>query len=255
VKLNRGYGADGKVTVKPELVFHTPSWDAQVLRDAGHNHMSIENSVAIYGNTVYFANSGGLVQGWDISGLKQGGKPERVFRFWTGDDTDASVVVDETGALYVGSEYELGNARSKAVGQMMKLDPKGPDDPVVWKVDDQSTRPAGIWGTPALFKDIAIFDTTGGDVLGIDRATGAVRWRFRLPGGETWQSPVIIDGVLVIGDCTGTMRGYDASDTTAAPKPLWNVFVGGCIESTPSVWKGTLYFGTRSGAVHALGPP
>src|SRR5207244_11305550 len=113
-----------------------------------------------------------------------------------------------------------------------------PDNPQVWKVDDHSYVPGGIRGTPALYKDIAIFDTNGGDVLGIDRGTGAVRWRFHLPGGETWQSPVIVDGVLVIGDCTGTMRGYDVTDTTTTPKPLWNFFVGGCIESTPAVWKG-----------------
>ena len=34
--------------------------------------MSIENSVAISGDTVYFANSGGLVQGWDMSRPRAG---------------------------------------------------------------------------------------------------------------------------------------------------------------------------------------
>ena len=56
----------------PQLVFHAPGWDDELLRDIGDQDVSIENSVAISGNTVYFANSGGLVQGWDISGLKQG---------------------------------------------------------------------------------------------------------------------------------------------------------------------------------------
>ena len=28
--------------------------------------------------------------------------------------------------------------------------------------------------------------------------------------------------------------------------------LGGCIESTPAVWKGRIYVGTRAGAVHAL---
>ena len=254
VKLNRGYDANGKVTVAPKLVFNTPGWDDQLLRDLGDRQVSIENSVAIHGDTVYFANSGGLVQGWDLSGLKNGQPPKRVFRFWTGDDTDASIVIDESGALYVGSEYERGNARSKQVGQMMKLDPKRPDNPLVWKVDDQGGRPAGIWGTPALYKDIAIFDTTGGDVLGIDRMTGAVRWKLHVPGNETWQSPVVVDGVLLIGDCLGTMRAWDVSDTSAQPTPLWTLNVGGCIEATPAVWKGTMYFGTRAGAIHAFGP-
>jgi len=252
VKLNRGYGPDGKVTVNPQLVFHTPSWDEQLLKDFGGTAMSIENSVAVYRDTVYFANSAGLVQGWDLSGLKEGRAPTRTFRFWTGDDTDASIVIDAEGFLYVGSEFETGNARSKAVGQMLKLDPSKPDNPVVWSVKDQGSKPAGIWGTPALYKDIAVYDTTGGDVLGIDRATGAVRWRFHVPGGETWQSPVVVDDTLFIGDCLGTMRAYDVADTHADPRLLWELKIGGCIESTPAVWKGVMYFGTRAGAIHAL---
>lgn len=252
VKLNRGYDAAGKVTVAPQLVFNTPGWDDQLLRDVGHQNVSIENSVAIVRNVVYFANSGGLVQGWDLSGLKQGRAPTRVFRFWTGDDTDASIVADEQGMLYVGSEYEKGSARSKEVGQMMKLDPSKPDDPLVWKLDDRPRVPAGVWGTPALFKDLVIYDTTGGDVHGVDRATGAVRWTFHLPSGQVWQSPVVVDGVLVIGDCLGDLHAYDVADTTKPPTRLWTMKVGGCIESTPAVWKGRMYLGTRAGAFHAL---
>lgn len=252
VKLNRGYDAAGKVTVAPKLVFNAPGWDDQLLKDIGHGNVSIENSVAIVGDTVYFANSGGLVQGWDIGGLKAGRAPTRVFRFWTGDDTDATIVADEQGMLYVGSEYEKASARSKEVGQMMKLDPSKPDNPLVWKLDDRPRTPAGVWGTPALYKDIAIFDTTGGDVHGVDRATGTVRWTFHLPSGQVWQSPVVIDGVLVIGDCLGDLHAYDVSDTTKPPTELWTMKVGGCIESTPAVWKGRMYFGTRAGAFHAL---
>ena len=61
-------GADGLVTVKPQLIFHAPGWDDQLIAAVG-SEVSIENSVAVSGNTLYFANSGGLVQGWDISTL------------------------------------------------------------------------------------------------------------------------------------------------------------------------------------------
>jgi outer membrane protein assembly factor BamB len=254
VKLNRAYGADGKVTVDPQLVFNAPGWDDELLAAIGDKDVSIENSVAIHGNTVYFANSGGLVQGWDISGLADGQDPTRTFRFWTGDDTDASVVVDEQGMLYVGSEYERGNQRSKDMGQMMKLDPSKPDDPLVWKLDDRDVNPAGIWGTPALHDDIAIFDTNGGNVIAVDRATGAERWRFKLPG-PTWQSPVVVDDILLIGDCNGFMHAYDVADTTVLPPQLWQIEIGGCIESTPAVWNGRMYFGTRAGGFHAVGLP
>jgi outer membrane protein assembly factor BamB len=80
-----------------------------------------------------------------------------------------------------------------------------------------------------------------------------VRWTFHLPSGQVRQSPVVIDGVLVIGDCRGDLRAYDISDTAKQPTPLWTVSLGGCIESTPAVWKGRMYFGTRAGAIHAIG--
>ena len=123
IKLNRSYDPSGLATVDPELVFSAPGYDDDLLFKVGSN-VSIENSVAISENTVYFANSGGLVQGWDITDLKSGEDPERTFRYWVGDDVDASVVVDEEGFLYVGVEYERGLSRSFEVGQIIKLDPR-----------------------------------------------------------------------------------------------------------------------------------
>ena len=97
--------------------------------------MSIESSVAFRDGVAYFANSGGLVQGWDLSRVLRGGtKAERVFRFWTGEDTDASVVIDEQGFLYVASELERFTDRAAEVGQLMKLDPRRPNDPLVWSL-------------------------------------------------------------------------------------------------------------------------
>ncbi len=253
VKLNRGY-QDGHVTINPEIIWKQPSWDEQLRSDFGATQFSVEGGASIYDNTLYFSNSAGLVQGWDISGLKDGVMPTQVFRFWTGDDTDASVVVDEDGFLYVGSQYEKHNARSQQIGQMMKLDPRKPDDPLVWSQKDQHGK-SGVWGTPALYKDIVIYDLMQGDVVGLDRATGEERWRFHTPGGETWQSPSVVDGVLIIGDCSGYLHAYDVSDTHAAPVELWTIRAGGCVESSPAIWKGRLYFGTRNGTFISLQAP
>jgi outer membrane protein assembly factor BamB len=257
VKLNRAMGPDGLVTVAPEMVFHAPGWDDELLKAIGDDDVSIENSVAIYEDTVYFANSGGLVQGWDVSGLHEGtlvsGKePERVFRFWTGDDTDASVVVDEQGFLYVGSEWERHTGRSQEVGQIMKLDPRKPDDPLVWSIKDMGANPAGVWATPALDRDVVYFATNGGELIAVDRETGEVRWTKQL-AGPTWQSPVVVDGVLLEGDCGGTLHAFDVRDTHVAPPQLWSLKIGGCLESTPTVWKGRIYVGSRSGYFQAMG--
>jgi hypothetical protein len=252
VKLNRGYDADGMVTVDPQVVFTTEAWDEQLLRDVGDNNVSVESSVTITGDVVYFANSGGLVQGYDLTGLAEGATPERVFRFWTGDDTDATVVADEEGYLYVASEYERGNARARELGQVFKLDPRNPDDPIVWSVEAHSGIDTGVWATPGLWRDLVIVPTDDGRVLGLDRATGAERWVLRLPG-PLWSSPAIVDDVLIQGDCQGVLHAFDLGDGTAAPTERWSVELGGCIESTPAVWEGRVYVGTRAGSFFAVG--
>jgi hypothetical protein len=251
VKLNRGYGGDGLVTVDPELVFNTPGWDDELIAEVGGN-VSIENSVAVSGDVVYFANSGGLIQGWDISGLKSGIDPTRVFRFWTGDDTDATLVIDDEGMIYAGVEYERGNARSQEVGQIIKLDPSKPDDPQVWGVAQRPRLDSGIWATPGLYEDLLIVPTNSGDVLGLDTATGEERWRVELVG-PTWSSPVIVDGIWIQGDCDGVLYAFDITDTKAEPVPLWEIELGGCIESTPALWRGQIVVGTRAGFIYALG--
>jgi outer membrane protein assembly factor BamB len=100
--------------------------------------------------------------------------------------------------------------------------------------------------------ELVIAPTNGGQLLGIDRASGEVRWSKQLPG-PTWSSPVVVDGVLVQGDCDGVLHGFDLSDPGIEPPELWSVELGGCIESTPAVWKGRIYVGTRGGFVHAVG--
>jgi outer membrane protein assembly factor BamB len=254
VKLNRSYGPDGLVRVDPQLVFNTPGWDEQLLADLGDRQVSIETSVAVHDGVVYFTNSGGLVQGWDVSGLDEGTAPAQVFRFWTGDDTDATIVIDEEGYLYVASEYERGNARSEEIGQLVKLDPRNPANPVVWSVANRDHRPGGFWATPALHDGVIIVPDDAGYVRGWDMATGAELWEFRLVG-PTWQSPVVVDDVLLQGDCDGVLHAYDVSDPRVLPPELWQVNLGGCIESTPAVWNGRIFVGTRGGRFFAVGDP
>lgn len=266
VKLNRAMGDDGKVTIDPEIVFTARTWDDQLTADlAGSgsrvNDVSVENSLAISGDTVYFANSGGLVQGWDISGLKEGRDPERVFRFWAGDDIDASIVVDDEGMLYVGQEHERASsrARNEEVGQLFKLDPSKPDDPLVWKVMDMDVMPSGVWATPSVVDGVVIAPLNSGRIVGVDRMDGEVLWEKQLLG-PTWSSPVIVDDVWIQGDCAseergGLLRGFDYSDPRVEPEELWSVELEGCIESTPAVFKGRIFVGARGGKFYAIGDP
>ncbi len=254
VKLNRDYDENGLVTVSPELVWNAPGWDDQQLADLGDDEVSIENSVAISGNTLYFSNSGGLVQGWDIAGLADGATPERIFRFWAGEDMDASLVIDEEGFIYGGVEYEKGRARGQEVGQLLKLDPRNPEDPVVWSISDGDLIKSGAWATPALHGDMVYAAFNSGRVIGVDRETGEIVWEKNL-GSQTWQSPVVVDDVLLMGDCQGVLHAYDVSNPAVDPPELWSVQLSGCIESTPAVWHGRIYVGARGGLFYAIGDP
>lgn len=257
-KLNRSYGADGKVAVAPKLVFDAAGWDDQLLKDVGDRDVSIEDSLTIVGNTVWFANSGGLVQGWDISGLANGTAPTRIFRFWTGDDTDATVTVDDEGFLYVASEFQRGNERAKVVGQLMKLDPRKPDNPLVWSIKDQGYKgfegASGFWSTPAIAGPDLIAATAGGRLLSVDRQSGAIRWTKRLPG-PLLSSPVVVDGTLLQADCGGVLHAYALDDPSVEPSERWSVNVGGCLEATPTVWKGWIFQGSRDGYVVGISDP
>ena len=257
IRLHRGYDDEGLVTVDPEVVLAVPGFDDELLASLGDREVSIENSVAYHDGVAYFANSGGLVQGWDISDVLAGGtEAERVFRFWTGDDTDASVVVDQQGYLYVASELQRFTARSAQVGQLMKLDPRNPDDPVVWskRLDEIGDGGlGGIWATPALWRGLLFVGTNAGDLLAVDRTTGVTFWRIHL-GGPVWSSPVPIGDVLLQGDCQGYLHAYDLSgDLRKRPPELWSLRLNGCVESTPSVWKGRIWVGTRGGAIYGIG--
>jgi outer membrane protein assembly factor BamB len=256
IRLNRGYDERGLVTVRPKIVATVPGFDDQLLADLPDSDVSIESSVAFFDGVVYFANSGGLVQGWDVSKILDGGtKLRRVFRFWTGDDTDASVVVDEEGMLYVASELERYDARSAEVGQLMKLDPSRPSDPLVWSIpviERGAEGAGGLWATPAIDGDMLYAATNYGDLLGLERDTGHEVWRIHL-AGPTWSSPVPVDGVLLEGDCGGTLHAFDISRPHREPPELWSLSLGSCIESTPSVLEGMIWVGTRGGGVYGIG--
>lgn len=252
VKLNRAYNADGMVTVDPELLAVEPGWDDELLAAVGSN-VSIENSVAVAGSIVYFSNSGGLVQGWDLAGLADGLPPVRVFRWWAGDDVDASIVIDDEAMLYVGVEYERGNDRSREVGQLIKLDPSR-DDPLIWSIADRGRLPAGIWATPAVTDELVVASTDTGRLIAVDRETGEILWEKRSPL-PLWSSQVVVDDVLIQADCEGWVRAYDLTEPRKDPPLLWEVELGGCIESTPVVWKGRIWVGTRAGRFHLIADP
>lgn len=254
IKLNRSYDAAGLVQVAPEVVFTTPVWDDEVLAANGDQHASVESSIAVHGDTAYFGTSAGLIWGYDLSPLRKGLDPTPAFRFYTAGDNDPTPVVDEDGMLYVAGEFDRDLPRAREVGQLTKLDPSNTVNPIVWAFQDTTNLGSGIYGTPAIVGDTVVVATDGGRLLGIDRASGALKWERKMDG-PLWGSPVIVDDVLLLGDCKGFFHAFDVSNPDVAPPEMWSIELGSCIEATPAVWDGRIYIGTRGGHLFVLGDP
>ncbi len=259
IKLNRGYDGDGKVSVKPEVVVDFEGFTEELFEATGDREVSIENSPALYKDRVYFSNSGGLVWGLDISGLRRGDyKPKVVLKWWAGDDVDASIVVDEDGMLYVASELQRFKPRALENGQIMKLNPYKPADPLVWSVkvppDNNDDNLGGCWATPALHGTMLYEPTHPGSLLGIDKRNGKVVWRKSFTW-HAWGSPSVLDDVLIVPDTNGRIHAYDVSNPAKNPPVLWTISVpsGAAIESTPVLWRGRIYVGSRDGKFYCFG--
>ena len=219
----------------------------------------------MFGSTLYFANSGGLIQGWDLSTIEESA-PKQVFRFWAGDDIDSTLTIDEQGMLYGGLErdrlvssggekYRAANERADTVGSIFKINPNikpTPDQPfapLVWSVSDSE----GVWSTLAVHKGIVYATTQSGRLLAIDADTGQIIWEKTFTG-KIWSSPVIVDDKLVVVVPINNQAHLQAYDTAAStPELIWSLELGGIVESTPIVWEGRIFVGTRSGYMLGIG--
>jgi hypothetical protein len=269
IKLNRGYDDEGNVTVDPEVVWKTRAWSDELREEIGRDQ-SIEGSTVVFEQNAYFANSAGRIQGVDVSDIENG-NAEVFFDFWTGDDTDATMSIDNEGFLYVVSHADhekrsnLSARRVREIGSLMKLDTSIPATdlqstaPIVWSLDLPAARgqDTGTWATPALHPDGIIFVATdSGKLIAVDTETGVRIWEDDV-GVNAWSSPVIADDTLVIAvNCFTSekgLRSYDLQDPRN-PVEMWTIpATDGCIESTPAVWDGRIYVGSRDGYFYAFG--
>jgi len=259
-RLNRAYGPDGLVTVDPELLVEVPGFDEELFARIGDRNVSIESSPAITGDRVYWANSGGRVMGIE-RGAALEGRTIITFDHWVGDDVDASIVVDRDGMLIIAVEQERRLPVADGMGQLLRLDPSRPDDPVLWSLEIPAVpgvegADGGVWATPAVYADVLYVPTHSGRLLTVDLTDGTVLSDERL-GGPLWSSPAVVeepDGPawLIVGTCARPgLRAYTLEDP-AKPRLRWEVALPGCVEATPVVWRGSIYIGTRDGRLHAV---
>ena len=142
--------------------------------------------------------------------------------------------------LYVAQEVERGSSispqrRGRPADEARPLQARRParcgrsadDRTGMWATARPSHGGVGAW----------LRRTDRGRIFGVDQETGEILWEKKLPG-PTWPSPVVVDDVLILGDCNGVLHGYDVSDPRVDPPELWTVQLEGCVESHPDRLQG-----------------
>ena len=196
VRLNTEYDPQrGRtISIRPEV-------DRYAYKFKSEAKLGIENSLAVYNHYGYFADNVGVLQCVDLNTLSC------VWAVKTGDDTDASIALEETGdgvALYTGNELDH---REKGKCNLRRLDAL--TGRVVWCRDVGVRKKAGRGA-------VRLPGRRQGEAEGPDllqrlprRTTGARFWRWtRRPGRPS--------GPMIWGRTAGPRRCWSTTRAGAA---------------------------------------
>lgn len=242
IKLNSKFDeASKKVTMSPKITKYR-------YKTSFYKQMGIENSPVFYKNLMLFNDNDGALQCLDINKL------EPIWIYNTNDDTDSSLVLEETEEgvfVYTANEVDkrCSNGKaSKANTNIRKFNALTGE--LIWQRDYtcyyQYNVNGGVLGTPLIgkddIKDIIIFpvcftgSTLDGKLVALDKKTGKEVWVRNL-SAYSWSSPVDIksdDGKTygLFCDSAGNMHLFDP----LTGKDYHTVSLGANIESSPSVY-------------------
>src|SRR5439155_16774958 len=85
-----------------------------------------------------------------------------------------------------------------------------------------------------------------GEIVAFRSKNGRVRWRRTI--GPTESSPLVVDGLVYVGDWRG--RVYALSERTG--RTVWAFATGGKINGSAAFAAGRIYIGSYDGRVYAL---
>lgn len=217
VKLNATFDAAARrVSIDPQVT--KLRFDTTLSKKHG-----TENSAVAYRNLMFAVDNDGNLFCWDVNTL------QILWMRTVGDDTDASLGLDATADgvfLYTGNEVDnRGESGGERIANIRKVDALSGRQ--VWQYDipayyDPNVN-GGVLGSPIIghgaTSDLVIFNvarTTApreGDLVALDKASGAVVWRRHLTN-YSWSSPTLItaaDGVqyVVLPDSDGVLHLID----------------------------------------------
>ena len=247
VKLNTDYDPEaGTISIDPKV-------DRYVFRSRVSDQPGMENSLAVYNDYGYFVDNSGLLQCVDLNTLTC------VWAGDTGDDTDATIVLEEeadgTVALYTATEREH-SASYDENAYLRKINALTGE--MLWKlpvkVYTSEGNEGGSFATPALGKgelgDLIFAHMTrtpddGATLMAVDKKSGEVVWRVAMGSGG-WSSPVCVydasgKGYVLVGSSSGALRLYDGR----TGRIISICDLEGNIEGSPAVFEDMLVVGTR----------
>ncbi len=258
-KLNATFNPVAKtVSVKPELT--------KLRYDTGDPNArhGIEGSAAAYRNLMYAPDNDGNIICWDATTMQV------VWVFPTGDDTDATIVLEDTPDgpfIYTGNEFDKrgeGDAGAKSGPvTFRKINALTGKEVWKWEINAQyNVVNGGMMATPALgFGEVSdlVFVTMArtasdkqGDLVALDKKTGQVVWQ-RTMGAFSWSSPLLIQGsdghvYGIQGDSSGLLHLFDPN----TGKDFSTLQLEKNIEASPAVYNNMLVVGTYAKKLYGI---
>lgn len=224
------------------------AWRFEVLTDALYNTLegmdagpAHATTPAVVGDRIYVA-AGPFLCALDLEG-------HLVFRAKLGGNSLSSPAVAGDTVFLPADDNRLYavNARDGVLRWAVPL-----GAPTMLKLTDAWD----VFQSSPLVADGRVYvGSADGQVVALDAATGAVRWRFQT-GHVVRSSPALADGRLFVGSFDGRVYAFEAATgkllwarTTQEPGVPWQA-----VQATPAVAGGLVWIGSRSTFTYGLDP-
>ena len=257
VKLNATYDPTARtVSVEPQITkmtYTTPD----------SSRHGIESSAVAYRNLMFAGDNDGNIVCWDATTLQV------VWVRPTGDDTDATLVLDATSEgpfLYTGNEVDKrGEAgATTAPVTIQKINALTGQQVWQWQTDARYDKAVngGVMATPVLgtgeVSDLVFFNVAKtlspkqGSLVALDKETGTIAWRRDLPS-FSWSSPLLLTGkdghsYGIVGDSSGLLHLFDPN----TGRDYSTLQLSKNIEATPAVYGNMLVVGTYAKKLYGV---
>jgi outer membrane protein assembly factor BamB len=144
----------------------------------------------------------------------------------------------EFPAVVDGGVAYIGNAAGRIYAVSMRF------GTIIWRHDTPNGKMAS---SPAVVGDEIICHSMDGHVFALGRATGKLRWQYRV-GSPIESSPIVRRGVDYFGAWNGNLYALDLR----THRLRWTRALGAKITSSAAIADGTLFIGDYGGRIWAL---